>query len=372
MPLHIDALKAAIAEAKKGKDIKKYQEAWGYLRLASPNDPDAVYDQVWADKTASTNAATTKRLDSEMKVYKNNLVKDSIRMAHEEIGRHLEETGDLPGATEAFTLMRPDVSSAKHLLQLGKHLARVGIQRREWASVLAQLSKITALQDKEEEKLNLPYVRALSGLALLNQDKLEAAAKSFLEVGSGGAAAASGAGPSSASAAAGSASASATPSVASMAKLTEGMLTANDVAVYGGLLALATMDRADLQKRVLENNSFRAFLELEPHVRRAISQFINGRYRACLATLASYRADWKLDLFLQKHIDGILAQIRRKCITSYLAPFSIALFANMDEAFSAPGESVEKELTTMIQTGVLRAQVDSINKVRSSNHPFIV
>lgn len=356
VPLHADALKAAVVEAKKGKNIERYQEAWGYLRLASPDDPDAVFDKAWEDQTTEDNKATINRYEAEIKVYKNNLVKESIRMAHEEIGRHFEATGDLPQATEAYTLMRPDVSSAKHLVQLGKHLARVGIQRREWATVLAQLSKITGLQDKEEEKLNLPYVRALSGLALLNQEKFDVAAKSFLDVGSGATPSAPGA-----SATAGSATAS--PAVAAMSMLTEGILTANDVAVYGGLLALATMDRDELQKRVLDNNSFRAFLELEPHVRRAISQFINGRFKACLATLASYYADWKLDLFLHKFIDDIMAQIRRKCITSYLEPFSIALLDNIEDAFSAPGESIQQELISMIKKGYLNARIDSIARL---------
>ena len=42
-----------------------------------------------------------------------------------------------------------------------------------------------------------------------------------------------------------------------------------DVAIYGGICALATFDRTELRTRVLDNISFRSFLELCPELREA-------------------------------------------------------------------------------------------------------
>ena len=80
MPLCLDALKAAIAEAKKGRDTQRYREAVECLRIASPDDPDAQYDQEWLEVTERTNRTEHNRLSVELKAYKNNLVKESIRV----------------------------------------------------------------------------------------------------------------------------------------------------------------------------------------------------------------------------------------------------------------------------------------------------
>lgn len=78
--LCIDALKSAVAEAKKGKDVRRYREVWNYMRVAAPNIPEAQFDKKWIEATDAANAAETKRLEKELKAYKNNLVKESIRV----------------------------------------------------------------------------------------------------------------------------------------------------------------------------------------------------------------------------------------------------------------------------------------------------
>ena len=337
--LYLDALRAAFAEAKKSHDPGRYREAASYLSLAAPDEAEELFSKSWLERIDAENTAETMRLEREMKVYKNNLVKESIRMGNEELGRHLESIGDLVGASEAYSRMRPDVSTPKHIVDMGKHLVSVSMQRKEWVSVIGQLNKITGLQGSDEEKLMQPYIRSMSGVALLGQESYEAAARNFLEVDG---------------------------SSTSIATVTDGYLTANDIAVYGGLLALATMDRKQLQTNVLDNSKFRAFLELEPHIRRAIAQFVNGRYAACLSILASYRADYMLDLYLHRHVNAIYTKIRNKCITSYLVPFSCLTLESMDAAFSEPGKSIEMELASMIEKGLVNARIDSINKVSTT------
>jgi COP9 signalosome complex subunit 1 len=63
------------------------------------------------------------------------------------------------------------------------------------------------------------------------------------------------------------------------------LVAAEDVAVYGALCAVATLSRRELKRQVLDNESFKAFLELVPAVRDLVSDFYNGRYKQCLAQL---------------------------------------------------------------------------------------
>ena len=70
-----------MAEAKKSNNVESYKLAWSYLRIAAPRDRAAELDQAWAAKAASTNAATLKKLTHELDAYRNNLVKESIRVS---------------------------------------------------------------------------------------------------------------------------------------------------------------------------------------------------------------------------------------------------------------------------------------------------
>jgi len=86
--LCIEALKAAIAEAKSGKDTHRYREAWECIRIAAPNEPEAQFDKIWVETTDMTNKAETHRLEAELKGYKNNLVKESIRVGSIRLNLH--------------------------------------------------------------------------------------------------------------------------------------------------------------------------------------------------------------------------------------------------------------------------------------------
>ncbi|KAK4457466.1 COP9 signalosome complex subunit 1 [Cladorrhinum samala] len=334
--LCIDALKAAIAEAKRGRDTQRYRDAVECLRIASPSDPEANFDQKWLEQQEVANRAETARLQAELKVYKNNLIKESIRMGHEDLGKHLESTGDLNGAADAYSKMRPDISQVKHLIDVGKHLIRVSIQRREWAMINAHLAKMTfAGQYPEEEKATQPYMSIARGIAYLGSGEYYSAAICFLGADSN----------------------------INLSATYADIASRNDVAIYGGLLALASMDRDELQREVLDNSSFRVFLELEPHLRRAITMFVNGRYSSCIEILEAYRPDYLLDIYLQKHISTIYAKIRSKCIVQYLIPFSRVSLDTISKAFGSPEQSIEQELAAMIQEGTLKGRINLIDRL---------
>ena len=81
--LHLEALKAAIAEAKYGTDVQRYEIALSALQETAPHDPDASPDRGWLDTTKKEVKLETDRMELELKGYKNNLIKESIRVCHE-------------------------------------------------------------------------------------------------------------------------------------------------------------------------------------------------------------------------------------------------------------------------------------------------
>jgi COP9 signalosome complex subunit 1 len=78
--LCVDALKLAIAEAKAGRDVQQYRYVWEDIRRATPGEPEAHFDQEWADAMVKENNKETSVLEAELRGYKNNLVRESIRV----------------------------------------------------------------------------------------------------------------------------------------------------------------------------------------------------------------------------------------------------------------------------------------------------
>lgn len=258
-------------------------------------------------------------------------------MGNEDLGHHHEEIGNLKEAAEAYSRMRHDVSTTKHIMDCAQRIISVALQRRDWAAVVTNVGKMSGVQGADDEhKAMQPYMKIVNAIASIGLGKYGEAASGLLMVN---------------------------PEIP--ADTFNDIATPNDVAVYGGLLALATMERAALQAKVLDNPSFRAFLEHEPHIRKAISHFVNGRYSSCLSILDAYKADFFLDIYLYKHVEVIFQKIRRKCIVQNFIPFSCVTLDSLNASFSKDGESIEDELVSMIRDGALNARIDAKSRVCS-------
>lgn len=67
------------------------------------------------------------------------------------------------------------------------------------------------------------------------------------------------------------------------------IMAPNDVAIYSGLCALASLNRRQLQDLLLNNTSFKGYLELEPQIREIMDLFQASKYSSCFALLDKYR-----------------------------------------------------------------------------------
>ena len=79
--LQADALTAVIHVIKESTlDVASYQETVEKLHQVIPSAPEATLDKEWIENASRTAKATTERLEAELKNYKNNLIKESIRV----------------------------------------------------------------------------------------------------------------------------------------------------------------------------------------------------------------------------------------------------------------------------------------------------
>ena len=334
-------------EARKGNDVANFTAALSLLSsIPNYRDTDHLLDPSWATTQEKKNATETHRLENELKGYKNNLIKESIRMGNEDLGTHYYKIGDLSNAVKAYSRMRDYCTTSSHIANTAFRIIAIAIEQKNWLGVQGQIVKIRNLQMKPEEQTRTqPKVQAATGLQQMCSGDYKEAAVSFLATDP------------------------------ALGDSYNEFLTSNDVAVYGGLCALASMSRGELQARVLENQSFRNFLELEPHIRRAISFFCASKYSQCLDILESYRADYLLDLYIQPHVNEIYKRVRTKAIVQYFQPFSKVTLSSMESMFAVapttngtangtatttPASSLafRDELIALIQSGKLDARID--------------
>ena len=251
-------------------------------------------------------------------------------MGNEDLGSHYHAVGELMPAVKSYGNMRDFCTTPGHIASMCFKIIQVAVDRGDWMGVHAQAAKVKNLAQKpEEQEKARPKVAAAMGLSYMAQGSYRDAATSFIST------------------------------EPTLGDTFNEVLTSNDVAVYGGLCALASMDRNELQRLVLENTGFRNFLELEPHIRRAISFFCSSKYAQCLEILEAYRTDYMLDIHLHRHVQSIFAEVRSKGIVQYFVPFSCVTLDALATVF-APAEDlkIEDELVEMIEKGKLDARLD--------------
>ena len=260
-------------------------------------------------------------------------------MGYDDMGRHCQQIGALGDATKAFNKEREYCQLPSHVAIMYSRLVNVSIEAESWINVETNVQKLRGLSQKaaDVEKMEAK-LSAAAGLAQLASTNYKSAAQSFIECN---------------------------PRMI-QARLDDPnseeayneVLTPNDIATYGALCALATMDRNELQAQVLDNSNFRSYLELEPHLRRAISAFVACKYSLTLEILESYRADYLLDLYLSRHFNELFTLVRNKAIIQYFVPFSAVTFSSLATSFNTDEDTIVKTLAELIKTDALPARLD--------------
>ncbi|AES75092.2 putative aspartate decarboxylase-like domain, CDC48 domain 2 [Medicago truncatula] len=94
------------------------------------------------------------------------------------------------------------------------------------------------------------------------------------------------------------------------------VISARDVAIYGGLCALASFDSTELQNKVLDNTVFLDFLKRVPDVWELIVEF--NKENCCVRpskSLSKLKSILMLDIHLNSHVDTLYEQINQRAVS---------------------------------------------------------
>nr|XP_039332565.1 COP9 signalosome complex subunit 1 isoform X1 [Saimiri boliviensis boliviensis] len=379
--LRVEALKMALSFVQRTFNVDMYEEIHRKLSEATrsslrelQNAPDAIpesgvepptLDTAWVEATRKKALLKLEKLDTDLKNYKGNSIKESIRRGHDDLGDHYLDCGDLSNALKCYSRARDYCTSAKHVINMCLNVIKVSVYLQNWSHVLSYVSKAESTPEIAERgerdsqtQAILTKLKCAAGLAELAARKYKQAAKCFL--------------------------------LASFDHCDfPELLSPSNVAVYGGLCALATFDRQELQRNVISSSSFKLFLELEPQVRDIIFKFYESKYASCLKMLDEMKVgpglgcgemgsclascpgsdqplpqdNLLLDMYLAPHVRTLYTQIRNRALIQYFSPYVSADMHRMAAAFNTTVAALEDELTQLILEGLISARVDSHSKI---------
>lgn len=320
-----------------------------------------VLDSMWIESRNKKAALKLEKLDNDLKNYKSNSIKESIRRGHDDLGDHYLDCGDLSNALKCYSRARDYCTSGRHVVNMCLNVIKVSVYLQNWSHVLSYVSKAEATPSgggggsstvgtaadsasnsnqsaSQSAVANLAVatkLKAAAGLAVLATGKYKQAAKHFLQ--------------------------------ASLdhcdAAANNDLLSPSNIAIYGGLCALATFSRSELHSQLIYSATFKLFLELEPQLRDVIIKFYESKYAQSLKLLEEMRDNLLLDMYLAPHVKPLYGLIRSRALVQYFSPYLSADMRRMATAFSRTVEELEEEVVGLILDGQIQARIDSHNKV---------
>jgi len=296
-------------------------------------------DQNFIDSRNKSSQMKLERLDNDLKNYKSNSIKESIRRGHDDLGDHFLDSGDPGSALKAYSRARDYCTSGRHIVSMCVNVIKVSVYLQNWSHVMSYVNKALATpelsefnQKNTEQPTIITKLKCAGGLADLMNRKYKSAAKQFLEAN------------------------------LDYCDCPE-LMSPHNVAIYGGLTALATFDRQELFKLVISSSQFKLFLELEPQLREVIQCFYDSRYGQCLKLLDELKDNFLLDLYLAPHVKSLFSMIRNRGLVQYFSPYMSADLHKMASSFNTNVANLENELMKLILSGHIQARIDSHNKV---------
>ncbi|KAK7207824.1 26S proteasome subunit RPN7-domain-containing protein [Myxozyma melibiosi] len=387
-PLTASALGLAIARLKQTQDVTRYQTAVDRLHSIDPSNPLATLDMDWVDNTSRENRDQNEKLEQELKRYKNNLLKESIRMGYADLGDFYFTIGDLSAATQSYMRQREYCTTHKHMKDLSLDLIRVYLYQQNWSQFEAPITRLEQLPNGLNELE--PYAKAARGLWMLSRGQFKTAAALLLEVKADtfappktAVAAAPAAVPglpgassvtaatttttttttTTASSSGGAATALSSSTRGSALPSISEFVTVSDISVIVGLCTLATYSRNALKDLLDNNANFKELLESEAHVRTLLESFVAFDYKATLDTLEKHKSDYLLDIWLADYVAPLFSQIRENCYTQYVKGYKRGYISRMAARFGATEADIEKDLVALIQSNKMTVRLDLENKI---------
>lgn len=105
------------------------------------------FDPAWIELKSKKAAQKLEKLDNDLKNYRMNSIKESIRRGHDDLGDHHLSCGDLSNALKCYSRARDYCTSGKHVVNMCLNVIKVSIYLQNWSHVQSYVSKAESTPD---------------------------------------------------------------------------------------------------------------------------------------------------------------------------------------------------------------------------------
>ena len=111
-------------------------------------------DHAWIETKNKKAALKLEKLDTDLKNYKSNSIKESIRRGHDDLGDHFLDCGDLNSALKCYSRARDYCTSGRHVINMCLNVIKVSVYLQNWSHVVSYVNKALSTPDFSESKLS--------------------------------------------------------------------------------------------------------------------------------------------------------------------------------------------------------------------------
>ncbi|KAI7898274.1 26S proteasome subunit RPN7-domain-containing protein, partial [Cokeromyces recurvatus] len=342
--LSIEAYKTAIHDIKQlTLNTTKYCQTVDSLndKLRSRGQAIISMDKEWIANVQNKSKTILETLENELKIAKQNVHKENIRTCYMKLGDFYYKKGDLQNAMKHYVRTREYCSTNEDILEMCFNTIKVYLDDCNFSNVIqTYISRIEAIPHILEKVNIISKLKCCQALALLGSvtadeiSRYKSIAAALLDV-----------------------------SFEAVPQLSE-IMSANDITIYAGLCALVSYDRRQFQTKVLNNASFKNFLDVEPALYDLIEAFYKSKYTTCFYLLDKYAQTLELDIHLQPHLNQLIQLVREKAMVQYCIPYNVIDMRKMAVAFNLELNELEDYLVILIsKKEKISARIDSHRKV---------
>lgn len=140
--------------------------------------------------------------------------------------------------------------------------------------------------------------------------------------------------------------------------------SAEDLALYIALSALASFSRSELHFLASSDQIFAAFCEGSyQNFTKLIEFLLDSQYSELISALDSHKSDYQTDPFLFPVLDSLLGLIKKRALLQYLSVYQNVSIKKTAEIFHLSSEQLTKLLKIYVIEGTISILIDQKNGV---------
>ncbi|KAJ2065170.1 cop9 signalosome complex subunit [Coemansia sp. S2] len=331
--LSIESYHIALDEIKSSTtDINLYESVFKSLEQLGGA---AASDAGWVGSARKTNNSVYDLLSAELnKAKQQHIKKDGLR-AQEGLAQHKVRLGNLNEALRTLQDARDYCSSIDDQVNLALTSAWISQMMGKWLQVNSYVQRVVSTLSTLPPKMTAE-IKVLQIQADFGEGRWSAVVNNVRGL--------------------------VYDEIMSAGIFERGLLTPQDIAVYGTLAGLASLQRDDLKRQIIDNAEFGKFLDYIPECSRLLRCFYSSAYSDALSKLDGILSLGVLDPVVAPHATTVRSQIVENVVVLYTQPFVSTSLSAMAKALRFGSTSqLEAMLTRLIERNLILGRIDAVS-----------